>query len=129
MPEVQIVAGLYYGKNDEEALLYMQTYINRLHEDAYDGGLFVYLRNLQVIFKEREEQDDKRHKSNSLKLNFLLVIATLIGVIVSAFIGWATIALAHRSSVDPFNIFGPDKQSLTYADDRPSTDAHSNPRY
>jgi hypothetical protein len=121
------VAGLYFGNDDKEAMLHMKNYMERVYTDAYgdgESGLFFYLRALRVIFKEREDQDDKRHKSNSMKLNLLITIATIIGVVIAATAIFVTVSLSRRSSADPFSIFGPDKQSLTYTSyDSPPQDA------
>lgn len=71
------------------------------------------LSGIRAAAEERETQEDKHHRQNTWRLNVIMAIVGIVGIALTA-IGILVSIEVHRGSVIPFNIFGPDKQSLEY---------------
>lgn len=122
------MADLYFGRDKEEADVYVQSYLRQLWVDAYGKGGFrdmaEFMTKFDATMFEREKQDMARHRSNTTKLNGLIVIGTFLLVVVTLLAAWiTTIAVKHSELSWPLIFQIDTKPPSVYAESEHPSDA------
>jgi hypothetical protein len=112
------VADIDFGDTHGEQLATLMRVVRDLHRDIYGNGNPGLKGKAEAFMSEArgvELEQTRRHRSNSFKLNFLMVmgaIATLIVTIVGIFV---TVQLARHSEVTLPKIFHSQQVAPEYA--------------
>ena len=103
---------LDFGETDEEAILVLKGFAHRVNTDLYNHGTKGLLTQFNTFIAEHNarEEEQKRiqesnHRENSQKINLLIAIATIAGVIIAAVGLLITVEVSHKAQFDPAKIF------------------------
>jgi hypothetical protein len=101
--------------------------VEHMHHDLYGNGqpgllkqTATFMDSFKGAERERQEQEDKRHRSNTTKLNFIMAMVAIATLIVAIFAIWVSVQLAHHAIVDPLQFFhAMDGNQVYSAEDSP----------
>ena len=103
---------LDFGETDEEAILVLKGFAHRVNTDLYNHGTKGLLTTFNTFVTDHNAREDEqrrlmedRHRENASKINLLIAIATLIGVLVTAVSVFVTVEVRSHSRLDPAKIF------------------------
>lgn len=95
---------------------------HRILKGNGSAGLQTIVTELVSTLEAREEErkatEERRHKSNTLRLDLLLVLASIAALVLTAIGIVVGVALSHRSSLDFPEIFAPNSTTQTTAFER-----------
>lgn len=121
---------LDFGETDEEAILVLKGFANRVNIDLYNHGTKGLLTSFNTWTTRHDardatlkEQQDDHHRENSFKINLLIALATLGLLIVAAASLYVSMQVTKHGKLDPKQIFNSQSVDPMVSFKRNSTDS------
>ena len=112
------MADIDFGDTHGEQLATVIRVVRDLHRDFYGNGDPGIKRKAEQFMSEakgaRDEQE-RQHKSNSMKLNIIIAICALLTVVLTACGIIVTVEVSARKGLDPAKIFHSQSVQPAYA--------------
>lgn len=85
----------------------LRSLVTTIHGDLYGNGregwlkrIGTFIDNFEGAEEERAEQENERHQSNTTRLNIIMAIVAIVGVIVTGIGIWVTVLLARHAEIN-----------------------------